>query len=151
VRAGCTKIVPSVPYRKAEIRPYRPEDEGLLFGLAKSAFGEEEAWDDSRTLAVLEADTVFVAEVEGSAAGYVAVERAGDSVCIEQLLVSPAHEAEGVGRQLFEFAEGFAISQGARSLQVVVEGENHRAAAFYRSRGCVPSEGDVFELVLPQR
>jgi ribosomal protein S18 acetylase RimI-like enzyme len=140
-----------VPYRKAEIRPFQPEDEGLLFGLAKSAFGEEEAWDDARTLAVLEADTVFVAEVEGSAAGYVAVERAGDSVCIEQLLVSPAHEAEGVGRQLFEFAEGFAISQGARSLQVVVEEANRRAAAFYRSRGFVPSEGDLFELVLPQR
>jgi ribosomal protein S18 acetylase RimI-like enzyme len=139
-----------VPYRKAEIRPYRPEDEGLLFGLAKSAFGEEAAWDDARTLAVLEADTVFVAEVEGSAAGYVAVERAGDTVCIEQLLVSPAHEAEGVGRQLFEYAEGFAISQGARSLQVIVEGENRRAAAFYRSRGFVPSGEDLLELILPQ-
>jgi ribosomal protein S18 acetylase RimI-like enzyme len=140
-----------VPYRKAEIRPYRPEDEGLLFGLAKSTFGEAETWDDARTLAVLEADTVFVAEVEGSAAGYVAVERTGDSVCIDQLLVSPAHEAEGVGRQLFEFAEGFAIAQGARSLQAIVEDENRTAVAFYRSRGFVSSGQDVFELILPQR
>jgi GNAT superfamily N-acetyltransferase len=139
-----------VPYRKAEIRPYRAEDEGHLFGLAKSAFGDEEAWDDTRTLGVLEADTVFVAEVEGTAAGYVAVERTGDCVCIEQLLVSPAHEAEGVGRQLFEFAEGFAISQGARSLRAVVEGENRRAVAFYRSRGFVPSGHDLYELILPQ-
>jgi ribosomal protein S18 acetylase RimI-like enzyme len=139
-----------VPYRKAEIRPYRPEDEGLLFGLAKSAFGKEEAWDDARTLAVLEADTVFVAEVEGAAAGYVAVERSGDTVCIEQLLVNPAHEAEGVGRQLFEYAEGFAISQGARALQAVVEDENRPAVAFYRSRGFVQSGHDLFELTLPQ-
>ena len=139
-----------VPYRKAEIRPYRPEDEGLLFGLAKSAFGDEEAWDDRRTLSVLEVDTVFVAEVEGSAAGYVAVEQSGDNVCIEQLLVSPAHEAEGVGRQLFEFAEGFAISRGARALQVVVEDENRRAIAFYRTRGFVPSGQGLFELILPQ-
>jgi ribosomal protein S18 acetylase RimI-like enzyme len=139
-----------VPYRKAEIRPYRPEDEGLLFGLAKVAFGGEEAWDDARTLAVLEADTVFVAEVEGAPAGYVAVESSGDRVCIEQLLVSPAHEAEGVGRQLFEFAEGFAISQGANALQAVVEGENRRAVAFYRSRGFVQSGQDLFELILPQ-
>jgi ribosomal protein S18 acetylase RimI-like enzyme len=139
-----------VPYRKAEIRPYRPEDEGLLFGLAKSTFGTEEAWDDARTLAVLEADTVFVAEVEGAAAGYVAVERSGDTVCIDQLLVSPAHEAEGVGRQLFEYAEGFAISQGARALQAVVEDENRPAVAFYRSRGFVHSGRDRFELVLPQ-
>ena len=122
----------------------------MLFGLAKGAFGEEESWDDARTLAVLEADTVFVAEVEGSAAGYVAVERAGDCVCIEQLLVSPTHEAEGVGRQLFEFAEGFAISQGARALRAVVEGENRQAVAFYRSRGFVQSGEDLFELILPQ-
>jgi ribosomal protein S18 acetylase RimI-like enzyme len=140
-----------VGYRKAEIRPYRPEDEGLLFGLAKGAFGDEATWDDARTLSVLEADTVFVAEVEGSAAGYVAVEHEGDKICIEQLLVSPAHEAEGVGRQLFEFAEGFAISQGARSLQVVVEGQNLPAVAFYRSRGFVPAGEDLFELILPQR
>ena len=140
-----------MPYRKAEIRPYRPEDEGLLFGLAKSAFGKEDAWDDEHTLDVLEADTVFVAEVEGTAAGYVAVDKSGDSVCIEQLLVTPAHEAEGVGRQLFEYAEGFAIAQGARSLRVVVEGENRRAVAFYRSRGFVPSEHDLYELILPQR
>ena len=139
-----------MPYRKAEIRPYRPEDEGRLFGLAKSAFGEEKTWDDARTLEVLEADTVFVAEVEGSAAGYVAVERTGDSVCIEQLLVSPAHEAEGVGRQLFEFAEGFAISQGARSLRAVVERGNRRAVAFYRRRGFVRSGRDLYELILPQ-
>jgi ribosomal protein S18 acetylase RimI-like enzyme len=122
----------------------------MLFGLAKGAFGEEAAWDDSRTLAVLEADTVFVAEVEGSPAGYVAVERSGDCVCIEQLLVSPAHEAEEVEQQLFEFAEGFAISQGARALQAVVEGENRQAIAFYRSRGFVQSGEDLFELILPQ-
>jgi ribosomal protein S18 acetylase RimI-like enzyme len=140
-----------VPYRKAEIRPYRPEEEGLLFGLAKSTFGEEEAWDDARTLEVLAADTVFVAEVEGSAAGYVAVERSGDKVCIDQLFVSPAHEEEGVGTQLFEYAEGFAIAQGARSLQVVVEDENRPAVAFYRSRGFVHSGHDLFELILPQR
>ena len=139
-----------MPYRKAVIRQYRPEDEELLFGLAKSAFGEQPAWDDTRTLEILEEDTVFVAEVEGAAAGYVAVERSGDRVCIEQLLVSPAHEAEGVGRQLFEFAEGFAISQGARALQAVVEGENRRAVAFYRNRGFVPSGRDLFELILPQ-
>jgi ribosomal protein S18 acetylase RimI-like enzyme len=140
-----------VPYRKAEIRPYRPDDEGLLFGLAKTVFGEEEAWDDARTLEVLEADTVFVAEVEGAAAGYVAVDREGDTVCIEQLLVSPAHEAEGVGRQLFEYAEGFAISQGARALRAVVEDENRPAVAFYRNRGFVQSGHDLFELILPQQ
>ena len=40
------------------MRPFRTEDEGLLFGVAKLAFGEQ---DDCRTLAALERDTVFVA------------------------------------------------------------------------------------------
>ena len=57
-------------YRKAEIRPFRNEDEAVLFGLASLDRGA-----DSRTIAVLERETVFVAELEGSPAGYVALTR----------------------------------------------------------------------------
>jgi ribosomal protein S18 acetylase RimI-like enzyme len=135
-----------VPYRKAEIRPFRSEDEPLLFGLASLDRGADE-----RTLGVLERETVFVAEVEGAAAGYVALE-VGEGECrVDQLFVSPDHEAEGVGRQLLEFAEGYAIFRGARTLRVVVESGNKRAESFYRGRGFVPAGEAVLELVLPQR
>jgi ribosomal protein S18 acetylase RimI-like enzyme len=139
-----------VTYRKTVIRSYRAEDESLLFSLARSSFGERGAWDDGHTLAVLETDTVFVAELDGRAAGYVAVEAAGDAIRIEQLFVSPEHEGEGVGRQLLEYAEGFAISQGARTLQVVVEGDNRRALSFYCGRGFTEAAAGLFQLVLPQ-
>jgi ribosomal protein S18 acetylase RimI-like enzyme len=139
-----------VSYRKTTIRPYRDADESLLFSLARSSFGERDAWDDRRTLATLETGTVFVAELEGSAAGYVAIARRDDSVRIEQLFVSQAHEGEGVGRQLLEYAEGYAISLGARVLEVVAEEDNRRAIEFYRRRGFVSSGGDVFHLILPQ-
>ena len=139
-----------MPYRKAIIRSYRAEDESLLFSLARGSFGERDAWDDRRTLTALETDTVFVAELEGRAAGYVAVEREGDAIRIEQLFVSPGHEGEGVGRQLLDYAEGFAISEGARVLEVVAEEDNLRAVTFYRGRGFVPVGGDLFQLVLPQ-
>jgi GNAT superfamily N-acetyltransferase len=132
-------------YRKAQIRPFRAEDEPVLFGLASLDRGA-----DRRTLAVLERETVFVAEIEGSPAGYVALERAETSVRVDQLFVSPEHEAEGVGRQLLEYAEGFAISQGARTLQVVVEGEDRRALDFYRGRGFARLGEDILELILPQ-
>ncbi|HEX2044771.1 MAG TPA: GNAT family N-acetyltransferase [Gaiellaceae bacterium] len=135
-----------MPYRKADIRPYTSEDEALLFGLASLDRGADE-----RTLAVLERETVFVAEVEGTAAGYVALDVREDACRVDQLFVSPEHEAEGVGRQLLEFAEGYAIFRGARSLQVVVEEGNVRAETFYRGRGFVPAGDDVLELVLPQR
>jgi GNAT superfamily N-acetyltransferase len=131
---------------KCEIRPVRDEDQPLLFGLASLDRGADE-----RTLGVLERETVFVAEIEGTPAGYVALERTEAAVRVDQLFVSPEHEAEGVGRRLLEYAEGYAIWQGARRLQVVVETGNPRAEVFYRGRGFVPVGEDLFELVLPQR
>src|SRR5215204_180845 len=135
-----------MPYRKAEIRPYQDEDEPLLFGLASLDRGADE-----RTLDILERETVFVAEIEGSPAGYVALERRELTVRVDQLFVSPEHEAQGVGRQLLEFAEGYAIWQGAASLQVVVEPGDERAVTFYRGRGFTEASEDLLELLLPLR
>jgi ribosomal protein S18 acetylase RimI-like enzyme len=133
-------------YRKAEIRPLREDDEPLLFGLASLDRGADE-----RTLAVLEHETVFVAEVAGTPAGYVALDRSERAVRVDQLFVSPEHEAEGVGRQLLEYAEGYAIYSGAEALQVVVEGGNDRAVSFYQGRGFMRVGDDLLELLLPQR
>ena len=132
-------------YRKAVIRPFDPGDEPLLFGLASLDRGADE-----RTLAVLEHETVFVAEVEGSAAGYVALDHEEGSVRVDQLFVNPLHEAEEVGRQLLEYAEGYAIWRGARSLRVVVAEGDRSAVSFYRGRGFVAVEEDLLELVLPE-
>ncbi len=134
-----------MPYRKADIRPLRADDEPLLFGLASIDRGADE-----RTLEVLERETVFVAEVAGSAAGYVALASEESGLRVDQLFVSPEHEAEGVGRQLLEYAEGFAIAERARSLTVVVAEDDARAVTFYRDRGFVPAGSDLFELTLPQ-
>jgi ribosomal protein S18 acetylase RimI-like enzyme len=136
-----------MPFRKADIRPFRSADEPLLFGLAKLDRGADE-----RTLAVLEHETVFVAEVEGALAGYVALEQRGSSMRVEQLFVSPEREEEEeVGGQLLDYAEGYAILREAKTLQVVVEPDNAAAHQFYHGRGFVAAGEDVFELVLPQR
>jgi ribosomal protein S18 acetylase RimI-like enzyme len=140
-----------VPYAKAVIRSYRAEDESLLFSLAKDAFGERAAWSDVGILTALESETVFVAELSGKPAGFVAVESEADALRIRHLLVSPVHEGEGVGRQLLEYAEGFAIWRGARRLQVIVEPDNQRAHGFYRGRGFVLAGDDLLELTLPQQ
>ena len=130
---------------RVDVRPLRAEDEPLLFGLAQLDRGA-----DRRTLDVLEGETVFVAEVGGAPAGYVAVDLTQAAARVDQLFVSPEHEREGVGRRLLEYAEGYAISQGAATLQVVVEDENRRAQDFYRGRGFVSVSENVLELVLPQ-
>jgi ribosomal protein S18 acetylase RimI-like enzyme len=134
-----------MPYRKAEIRSFRDEDEAVLFGLASLDRGA-----DSRTIAILERETVFVAELEGLPAGYVALTRVEDAVRIDQLFVSPEHEAEGIGRQLLEWAEGYAIAERAARLEVVVEAENRRALDFYRGRGFAEAGENLVELRLPQ-
>jgi ribosomal protein S18 acetylase RimI-like enzyme len=135
-----------VTYRKVEVRSCSSQDEGLLFGLASLAFADQ---DERRTLTTLSHDTVFIAELEGEPVGWVAVEPVETSVRVEQLVVHPAHEGEGVARQLLDWVEGFAISRGARTLQIVVEMDNVRARTFYTGRGYVAANGDVLERLLP--
>ena len=135
--------------RKVAVRPYRADDEADLFVLARSLFGERLEWRDGRAIEVLETDVVFVAEVEGATAGYAALEQEEDTVRIEHLLVSPVHDDERVVTQLLAYAEGYAISVSARTLQVVAEADNDLARSFYRRLGFVPIGGDLLELVLP--
>ena len=129
------------------MRPFRADDEGLLFGVAKLAFADQ---DERRTLATLSRDTVFVAELGGQPAGSVALEESGSALRIEQLCVHPAHDEEGIEGQLLEWAEGYAISVGATRLEVVVGPGDHLAASFYRDRGFSPAGQDLLALVLPQ-
>lgn len=138
-------------YRKAAIRPYRTQDEPVLFGLARSTFGWTPGWLERRTLELLENDVVFVAEVEGQAAGYEALACGRSAVRIDQLLVDAAHDGEGIEDQLVDYAEGYAISIGARVLEAVVEPDNRPALGFYRTRGFAPAAPDLVKLVLPQR
>jgi len=129
------------------MRPFRTEDERLLLVVAKLAFA---TGDDRRTIATLERDTVFVADLGDEPAGFVAIEESDSSLRIEQLCVHPAHEEEGIGGQLLDWAEGYAISLGAGRLEIVVEAGNDRAVDFYRRRGFIPAGDDVLALVLPQ-
>jgi len=138
-------------YRKAAIRPFEAEDEPILFGLARSTYGSTPGWQERHTLQVLENDVVFVAEVEGEAAGYEALAHGSAAVRIDQLLVSPHHDDEGIERQLLAYAEGYAISIGARLLEAVVEPDNAAAMTFYREQGFAEAAPGVVQLVLPQQ
>jgi GNAT superfamily N-acetyltransferase len=133
-------------YRKATIRPFAPDDEPLLFGLARMELGADE-----RTLDVLAHETVFVAEVEGAPAGYVALVSRDNRVRVDQLFVTAEHEEEEIAPQLLAYSEGWAISCGAHALQVVVATDDRVAVGFYRGRGFVPCGDDLLELVLPQQ
>ena len=128
------------------VRPYRDGDEAALRRLAgEASTGAEVA------LPAPDRDVVFVAEVEGEAAGYEALAHGSAAVRIDQLLVSPHHDDEGIERQLLAYAEGYAISIGARLLEAVVEPDNGAAVTFYREQGFAEAAPGVVQLVLPQQ
>jgi ribosomal protein S18 acetylase RimI-like enzyme len=136
-----------------EIDIGRPSDAELheLFSLAKAVFSGEPRWNDGRVLDALLTDVVFVAHERAQPAGYVALRSEEDAAfVIEQVLVVPGHERRGVGHRLLEHAEGYAISERASALWIVVERDNRPARSFYRRSGFVPVEDELFELVLPR-
>ena len=122
-----------------------------LFGLAKATFSDEPRWNDGRVLDALLNDVVFAARERAQPAGYLALRTEGDApFVIEQVLVAPGHERRGVGHRLLEHAEGYAISEQASALQIVVERDNRAARSFYARSGFVRVEDELFELVLPR-
>jgi ribosomal protein S18 acetylase RimI-like enzyme len=136
-----------------EIDISRPSDAELheLFSLAKAVFSDEPRWNDGRVLDALLSDVVFVAHERAQPAGYVALRSEEDAAfLIEQVLVVPGHERRGVGHRLLEHAEGYAISERASALRIVVERDNRPARSFYRRSGFVPVQDELFELVLPR-
>ena len=140
-------VVPSA----IEVVPSVEADLAQLFLLARGAFADLPGWSDERVLEVLRLGIVFVAREQGQIAGYVALRRDTDEeIVVEQLFVAPGHERRGIGHRLLGYAEGYAISARARSLQIVVEETNRPARSFYRRAGFVPLERELFELVLPQ-
>jgi ribosomal protein S18 acetylase RimI-like enzyme len=121
-----------------------------LFVFAQATFAGLPGWSDERVLEVLRRDVIFVAREHGQPAGYVAMHRAeGGPIVVEQLFVAPGHEQRGIGHRLLAYAEGYAIAEQARSLQIVVEEGNETARSFYRRSGFVPVEPELFELILP--
>lgn len=133
-----------------QISPLRPLERAPLFGLAESVFAGFSGWSRDRVVAALDDDVVFVAREGGGLAGYVALRRENErSLLIEQLLVAPAHERRGVGRALLAYAEGFAVSERAVALRIVVEAANRPACDLYRRLGFVPAEPEIFERSLP--
>ncbi len=91
---------------------------------------EVKAWRDALQAG---AARVWLAEVDGNAAGLVAVSR----VRLDGLFVLPEQWGSGVGGALLETAEGVLREHGTRAATLWVYEENTRARGFYERRGWV--------------
>jgi GNAT superfamily N-acetyltransferase len=118
------------------VRPYRDADSAALHRLA----GET-----SIVAGVVPSapagDVVFVAEVEGHPAGYMAVREEGRALVLAQMVVAPADQGRHVGHRLLDWAEGYGSSRGMDCVRVPAAGSDRRAREFYVRRGYVESGG----------
>ena len=91
---------------------------------------------------------IFVAERDGTVAGFVAVlarepftepdDPSGVYALIADLVVLPAYRRQGIGRRLLDRAQAYATSAGARELRIQVLAGNEAARRMYRDAGFVP-------------
>jgi GNAT superfamily N-acetyltransferase len=80
-------------------------------------------------------DIVFVAEVSGHPAGFLASREAGQALVVDRMVVPPADQGRRVGHALLDWAEGYGCSRGLRRVAVVATGADEKARDFYRRRG----------------
>ena len=73
---------------------------------------------------------------DGSLCGVVLTTSIGPSAAhVAQLVVSPNHARQGIGRRLLDRACAVAASEGRRSVTLLVSEDNEAALALYRSSG----------------
>jgi len=129
---------------RCQIRTAREDDLGMLMLLAEETLhplaegsGHPERYSSAELLALLDRADVFVAEAEGEAAGFVAVETEDDALAFRCMCVSPAFEARGVANQLVDWAEGLAVNRRLRRLTAFVPAADHPSLHLYRGHAFV--------------
>jgi GNAT superfamily N-acetyltransferase len=80
-------------------------------------------------------DIVFVAEVSGHPAGFLASRETGQALVVDRMVVPPADQGRRVGHALLDWAEGYGCSRGLRRVAVVATGADEKARDFYQRRG----------------
>jgi ribosomal protein S18 acetylase RimI-like enzyme len=129
---------------KVEIRTKRDGDDSMLLYLAEETLhplaagaGHPERYDPSDLLVLLAEASVFVAEAQGEIAGYVAVERAPETLEVRCLCVNPAFEAQAVAHQLMDWVEGLAFAEQRCRLRALVPAADERSQRLYRGHAFV--------------
>lgn len=113
-----------------------------------------EHWRDDLTITpeFVTANSVYVAEQDGSLVGFYALVSGKDKTELDHLWVTPNRIGTGVGKELFLHAMQTAAAQNIASVEIL---SDPNAAGFYRKMGAhevgeVSSEMDGQQRVLPR-
>jgi GNAT superfamily N-acetyltransferase len=125
----------------------RPADDPALGRLTAEVVPGLEAAGERLAASGEPGDVVFVAELRGHPAGYLAARVAGDALVLDRLVVAPADQGQHVGHALLDWAEGYTASRSLRRVAVPADGADERARAFYASRGYILRAGQLTRAV----
>jgi GNAT superfamily N-acetyltransferase len=120
------------------VRPFRESDSPALHRLVGEASMDHELVPPAG-----DRDVVFVAEVEGHPAGYMALREDGTALVVDQIVVAPADQGRHVGHCLLDWAEGYGTSRGLERVRIPAAGSDRRARDFYARRGYVDAGGSL--------
>jgi len=107
------------------IRPASPDDLDSVKGCAEQAYalyvariGKKPAPMVADFLSQIEAGQIYVIEVRGVVAGFIALYGRRDHLHIENVAVLPAYQGQGLGRALLSFAEEEAKRRSVRTIEL---------------------------------
>lgn len=146
-------IMPDI-FAKILIRRAREEDlTGLvfllevLFSIEKDfTFNTDKQKRGLRLLLQKSEATVLVAERQGRIIGMctaqllVSTAEGGTSALVEDVVVLPAWQTQGIGKKLMEAIAEWSTLQGATRIQLLADCNNTRALGFYNQIGYNPTD-----------
>ncbi len=137
-----------------QIRAFVEADRAALVALAPRLTIGMPAWRDAAgclaavhgwVAAAMERDAadgalLVAAGADGQVAGFISIERAthfsGErEACVGELVVDVRYEGRGVGRELVQAAERWAVAEGYRTLTLITGADNGNARRFYDRLG----------------
>ncbi len=145
----------TAPNAEVFVRDARFSDIPALVGLLALLFSIEEgfAFDEAkqrRGLEMMLQDTsarqVFVAEADGGVVGMCSVQtlistaEGAAAATVEDVVVQPAFQGQGVGRRLLDALEGWCRGRGITRLHIMADRNNPPALDFYRRLEWQPTQ-----------
>jgi putative acetyltransferase len=138
------------------IRPYRPEDldqvVDLWYDTWHATFPDlrhhepKDEWQRRFEAEIVPEEQVFVAEVDGRIAGFLAVkDRGGGQGYLHEIFVAPEFHRRGIGSTLLGLAQKLAPA----GLRLHTLQRNTEAAAFYECHGFTVVETGIGRVGLP--
>jgi ribosomal protein S18 acetylase RimI-like enzyme len=137
--ATCARLACMVTTRKAG-----PDDAGAVTGVVHAAYvhyvariGQRPAPMGADYVALIEAGSVWVAELAGQVVGVLVLQAYPDHLLIENVAVSPNAQGGGIGTCLLDLAEREAGAAGLGEIRLYTNQAMTQNLAYYPRRGFV--------------